>query len=303
MACCEFSERTNLISADIVGPRMDAARLYELHDVAVHVGDQNIRLLTEGNIFDGIEAFPIRPLSRFNQFIKDAGNWGLPVVSIHGRTGGEGYNPKDTATLIACNALMPATPRVIELYAHSHDVLFHVPELEDGGNIASLTKHKDRTRFVWVENHHGKESMAGAMRKVAQLRSLGIPSAVMFDVCHYIGARNLVNGSFQREYAQMLHDADCLLHETDAQGHPIVQGIHLPVGRKPDDSLPIDEMDDDSLRALADTINGADITRLVLEHQERGFLYMLHFSPKRMDTVKKRHEVIINRLLRTNVLK
>lgn len=250
-----------------------------LFGTADHLLSVNDYALSEG-LIDGFELMAFRPTSTLQRMIQRIEQENLLVDHFHCRTGGQGRDLKDTVKLFMANQAIVSSSYMIEQMATGKGILFHTPEASSPAVRHSLAATKDISK-VWIENHHGPHAIEDMLQLIRTLRADGIYASGMFDVCHYIGAENLTHPKhFDWAYRHMIEQLGNLLTYTDTQNVPLIEGIHLPMGREPDDSLPVSilRQQPQLLQALGDTIAG-NIGWVVVEYQENFFTKNFYLLP------------------------
>lgn len=146
-------------------------------------------------------------------------------------------------------------------------ILFHGPEAKNLLGLVQGGKVKP-AGTVMVENHVGKDALAEAIEMSQSLREAGVDAGFMFDFYHEM-ASNYHGLAFLIIWDQLLLKLSVELEKRSNGGSDMPVGVHLPIGTRSTDSLPVGEMTDSMLSEFA-ALRMAYPFLLVLENQQRG---------------------------------
>ena len=241
-----------------------------------------------------------------NPLLTQASEQGCNIIGIHGRTGGvnDTYGLKDRIVLGTLNRILINTP---ELVTHGHEVgyvLIHAPEARVTKNLAAIVgndpEHKPTVKRLFVENHI-RTGRLGSAKEVAQyLNGEGVSTGVMIDLVHLMNAYDHRN-SFADQWRFCLPLVQKTFEEFSTYSPDIKLGLHVPVGTKIDDSLPLDQITPAMWQDLTSIIHTRSDAIVIIENQQEG-RGSIRASQKSLRTIRSRNEMIIDVLGENGVL-
>ncbi len=251
----------------------------------------------EDGTFDGAEAIAFRPLSKLLKLISVLKKNKIKVISLHGRTGGENLLPFIYhVMMIAVNkTLLNARETLANFFAR--DILFHTPYTENPAVEEMILRFPPKT--LLLENHRiGKAGIDDTLKQVDYYRKKGINAFGLIDIYHYVYA--LPTEFIKTNWTAIVTELEKFFKLKDKKNQPYFNAVHFPIGSRIDDSLPIEEMNDQMLELFAKKITPF-LKRLVIENQVKNL--GLVFSTKSMlKKQKQRNRINIKRLLKTGIL-
>jgi len=216
---------------------------------------------------DGFEIYARR--GRLAHDLNEAQRLGKPAWSVHGRTGiPDDWNPLQEDTLLwVINRMTPQTEYLINSYGNQVDVLVHAPEFIRNPQLyqtVGLLQFQNGIRRLWIENHPGKKGVNDAVQVVRKLRSPQIPvdAGMMYDLFHALKNTYGDQQAFRNSWKHVLAEIGQI-----SKTQKIPLGLHIPIGTKKSDSLPVEWMDRSMWQDLAFQVFDLDIQRIVFEHQ------------------------------------
>lgn len=247
-------------------------------------------------IIDGVEVIAFKSLFRLKKLVKTLIDHRIPVVSFHGKTGGEDWLeiiPRIIMTMV--NFCIIDAETLIKNFPEI-DFLSHGPhfEMETVKNII-INNHPKK---IWIENHlYGKKGLDEAVLLINRYRANKINANGMIDIYHYI-AHSVENLNY--DWPRIVSELQSYFKLKDTANESLFKGIHFPIGSRLDDSLPIDNMTDEMLELFAEKIMPF-VERVVFENQQE--LPGLFFSTNKMLILQKeRNRRIIERLKKTGII-
>ena len=122
----------------------------------------------------------------------------------------------------------------------------------------------------------------------------------MIDLVHLMYAYDHRN-SFAEQWRLCLPLVERTFQEFSTYSPDIKLGLHVPVGTKADDSLPLDQITPTMWQDLASIIHARSDAIVIIENQQagRGSIRASHESLK---TIRSRNEMIIDVLGQNGVL-
>ena len=244
----------------------------------------------------GVEAIAFKSVKRLEKMKSILQKNNIPVVSFHGRTGGENQlnlSGKIIMTLVnlgICNVkfLLERFPEI--------EFLSHAPYFEK--NFTKQIIFHQRPKKIWIENHlSGKRGIEDAIKQIIIYRENNINSSGMLDIYHYVA--NSIT-TLETNWSIIVEELKMYILLKDKNGQQFFNGIHFPIGSRLGDSLPIDSMTDEMLILFAKKIIPY-VERVVFENQQVNM--GLFFSTNQMlKTQKERNRRIIERLKKTGII-
>lgn len=243
----------------------------------------------EDGTFDGVEMIAFKPKNRLKKFISILEKNHIPIISFHGKTGGEDRLPIKYKILMKIVNSFIFGFEELALNFNKREFLFHTPYLENESVKKAVIKNKPKV--LWIENHiYGKKGVEEAKKLIEEYQKLKIEVKGMLDLYHLLA--NLKKEELIKNWSQIIEEIKTYLKW--------FSGIHLPIGSRKDDSLPIEEMTDEMLSLLGKEVI-SHIQRIVIENQQKNF--GLFYSTKRMiNEQKERNRKNFLRLKKAGIL-
>lgn len=246
--------------------------------------------------FDGVEVIAFKPLSRLSKLVSTLEKNKIPVLSFHGKTGGE--NQLDFSSRIIMTLVNASIVDVMIL-------LNNFPKIEFLSHGPYFVKNSIKQRIlqqqpkkIWIENHlYGKKGVDEAIEQIIIYRESGINTYGMLDIFHY--ASHSIE-TLEKDWPSIVEELKSYILLSDKQGKQFFAGIHFPIGSRLDDSLPIDSMTDEMLELFAEKII-PHIERIVFENQQ-SFPGLFFSTDKMLRKQKTRNKRIIERLKKTGII-
>lgn len=206
---------------------------------------------------------------RLAQDIRLAKQLDKPALSIHGRTGiPDDWNPLQEDTLLwVINRMTPQTEFLLSEYGNQIDILVHAPEFMRHSNFYEVVRSVGATSGIqrlWIENHPGAHGVDDAVQVVRNLRlpEISVNAGMMYDLFHTLKGSYWNRQTFRNSWRHVLTEIRQI-----SERERIPLGLHIPIGTKQSDSLPVEWMDVSMWQDLTSLLFDSDITRIVFEHQ------------------------------------
>jgi hypothetical protein len=223
--------------------------------------------------FDGVEMIAFYPKKRLMNFIEVLKQKNIPVISFHSRTGGESrLNFSGKVIMTVVNRFILDHKELVENFS-SFEFLFHAPYLEDKNVFDYLVFNRKKIKKIWVENHlDGIEGVKEVRNMVEKLNKKGVNSSGLVDIYHICS--KLKPKEIVFNWKEIVDDISKLIDES-------ISGIHLPIGSRLDDSIPIEFLSDSDLAYFSEKII-PKMSQLTIENQQKfpGLLYSFPASLK-----------------------
>lgn len=244
----------------------------------------------DNKTFDGVEIIAFKPLSRLSKLISTLGKNNIPVLSFHGKTGGENRLPPKYGIIMGIvNSFIFKAEFLVKNFREI-EFLSHTPYLENEKIKNFIVNDKPKT--LWIENHtYGKKGIKETIQQISDYRKNGVNAKGMFDLFHLLAKKSAKE--MAEEWPQIIDDI-----QTFIKWFP---GLHFPIGTRLDDSLPIDDMTDEMLKLFARKIV-LHVERVVFENQQKN-LGLFFSTDKMLADQKARNKRIFKRLKKTGVIK
>jgi len=244
----------------------------------------------------GVEAVAFKPVSQLKILISTLKNNDIPVLSFHGKTGGESkLNFPGRIIMTAVNIFISNVEGLLK-YFPEIEFLSHSPYFEKKSIQEVIFKKKPKK--IWIENHlYGKQGVEDAIKQIIFFRKNKINTSGMLDIYHYI-AHSVKD--LQINWPKTVEELRSFFLLKDDQGKQFFYGIHFPIGTRLGDSLPIDTMSDDMLKLFAKRVIPYT-ERIVFENQQKN-LGLLFSTSKMIEEQKTRNKGIIERLKKTGII-
>lgn len=244
----------------------------------------------------GVEAIAFKSVKRLDMLKSILQKNNIPVVSFHGRTGGE--NQLDLSGKIVMSLVNLGIVDVEDLLKNFPEIEFlsHGPYFEEESKKEIVIKYQPKK--IWIENHlSGKRGIEDAIKQINIYRENNIDTSGMLDIYHYVA--NSIT-TLETDWSKIVEELKVYILLKDKNGRQLFNGIHFPIGSRLGDSLPIDNMTDQMLKIFAQKII-PNVERVVFENQQANI--GLFFSTNGMlQTQKERNRRIIERLKKTGII-
>ena len=244
----------------------------------------------------GVEAVAFKPISQLKILINTLKNNDIPVLSFHGKTGGENrLNLSGRIIMTVVNIFISNVGGLLK-YFPEIEFLSHSPYFEKKSIQKVIFKKKPKK--IWIENHlYGKQGVEDAIKQIIFFRKNKINTSGMLDIYHYV-AHSIKD--LQINWPKTVEELRSFFLLKDNQGKQFFYGIHFPIGTRLGDSLPIDAMSDDMLKLFAKRVIPYT-ERVVFENQQKN-LGLLFSTNKMIGEQKTRNKRIIERLKKTGII-
>ncbi len=261
--------------------------------------EQFVRLWKEyfdDKTLDGVEIIAFKPLSRLSKLVSTLGKNNIPVLSFHGKTGGENILDLFSRIIMTLVNFRIFNAEVLLKNFPGIEFLSHAPYFEKKSN--KLIIFQQQPKKIWIENHlSGKQGIEDAIKQINIYRENKINANGMLDIYHYI-AHSI--DSLQTNWTTLVEELKSYILLKDNQGKQLFTGIHFPIGSRLGDSLPIDSMTNEMFELFAEKIIPY-VERVVFENQQK--VPGLFFSTDKMLADQKaRNKRIIERLKKTGII-
>jgi len=261
--------------------------------------EQFVRLWKEyfdDKTLDGVEIIAFKPLSRLSKLVSTLGKNNIPVLSFHGKTGGENILDLFSRIIMTLVNFRIFNAEVLLKNFPGIEFLSHAPYFEKKSN--KLIIFQQQPKKIWIENHlSGKQGIEDAIQQINIYRENKINANGMLDIYHYI-AHSI--DSLQTNWTTLVEELKSYILLKDNQGKQLFTGIHFPIGSRLGDSLPIDSMTNEMFELFAEKIIPY-VERVVFENQQK--VPGLFFSTDKMLADQKaRNKRIIERLKKTGII-
>ena len=228
-----------------------------------------------------------------------------PVVGIHGkiRASFKGFDLYKLASGPLLDFMITDTASLIEKYGTSTPyMLFHQREAGFSKNIIQQTKP---IQTLFVENSPHLGSLEEAIKLISDFREAGINTGLMFDLYHYLAGisdlKEIYSSNFPELWDLLMQKLQNTFTEIDQQDTETPIGIHIPVGTRREDSLPVDQITEDMWKQLGGAIHQRPYTLVVIENQQAGIGTVM-LTPFRIESQRSRNMEIFKKLLENNVI-
>lgn len=250
----------------------------------------------DNKTLDGVEVIALKPLNQLNKLIANFRKNNIPVLSFHGRTGGE--NKLDFKSMVIMTFLNNFIEEAVNLFKRFPKVeyLSHTPYFENKTVYEAVMKNKSKK--IWIENHlQGSGGIEDAIKQINIYRKKGINACGMLDIFHYVVHSEKI---LPENWSNTVEELRSYFLLKDRNGKQFFCGIHFPIGTRLADSLPIDDMTDEMLRLFAEKIIPY-VERIVFENQQKNL--GLFFSTDRMiEEQKARNKNVFKRLKKIGII-
>lgn len=250
----------------------------------------------DNKTLNGVEAIAFKPIKKLDRTISILQKNNIPVVSFHGRTGGE--NQLDLFGKIIMSLVNLEIVDIEDLLKNFPEIEFlsHGPYFEEESKKQIVIEYQPKR--IWIENHlKGKRGVEDAIKQIKIYRKSNINASGMLDIYHY--AANSIT-SLEADWSKIVEEMKMYVLLKDENGQQLFNGIHFPIGSRLGDSLPVDDMTDSMLKIFAQEII-PNVLRVVFENQQAG--PGLFFQTNGMlQEQKKRNTRIFERFKKTGII-
>ena len=213
----------------------------------------------------GVEVIAFKPLSRLDRLVSTLKKNNIPVLSFHGKTGGEdllNFLPRIIMTLV--NSFIIDVKTLLK-YFPEIEFLSHGPYFEKKPIKQIVLQCQPKK--IWIENHlYGKKGIEEAIKQIVVYRESRINAYGMLDIFHYV-AHSVK--TLKKDWPNIVEELKFYFLLKDKQGKQLFTGIHFPIGSRLGDSLPIDNINDKMLELFAQKII-PHVERVVFENQQKN---------------------------------
>ncbi|PIQ72137.1 hypothetical protein COY13_01830 [Candidatus Roizmanbacteria bacterium CG_4_10_14_0_2_um_filter_36_35] len=239
--------------------------------------------------FDGVEMIAFKPLKKLKNFISILNQHHIPTISFHSKTGGENrLSPKYGIIMTIVNYFIFGVENLI-LNFKDKEFLSHTPYLENKKVKNFIVFHKPKV--LWIENHlYGQKGIEDAKNQIIDYLKKGINAHGMLDLYHLLA--KVPTKELVKTWPKIVAEISNYLRW--------FSGIHLPIGSRKNDSLPIEQITDEMLELFAEKIVPY-LDRVVIENQQKN-LGLFFSTNKMIKEQKKRNEVNFLRLKKAGIL-
>ena len=250
----------------------------------------------DSNIFDGVEVIANLPMFRLTQLITDLEHNHIPVFSLHGKTGYESIDSLIVKVYIALlNLILIPTKQLLTRFS-KFNILVHAPYVKKKFNLIV----NNPPQQLIVENHMNHDySISEVIKIVTLLRQQHINATGLIDIYHYVNY--LSTNEILNSWGEIVNKISEYLKMTDDQGIKIFSIIHLPIGPRLGDNLPIDQMTDQMLTEFAEKV--IPLVEVVTFENQQKNIGLLLSTQSMLNRQKERNKRVFDRLIKTNVLK
>jgi len=250
----------------------------------------------ENKTLDGAEIIAFKPLSRLSKLVSTLEKNNIPVLTFHGKTGGENILDLFSRIIMTLVNFCIFNAEVLLKNFPGIEFLSHAPYFEKKSN--KLIIFQQQPKKIWIENHlSGKQGVEDAIKQINIYRENKINANGMLDIYHYI-AHSVK--TLQTNWTTLVEELKSYILLKDNQGKQLFTGIHFPIGSRLGDSLPIDSMTNEMFELFAEKIIPY-VERVVFENQQK--VPGLFFSTDEMiEKQKARNKRIIERLKKTGII-
>lgn len=246
--------------------------------------------------FAGVEVIAFKPLRRLKELVTTLKKNKIPVLSFHGKTGGENQLNIFLRIIMTVINQFIFDAEFLLKYFPKIEFLSHGPYFEKDSVRKIIFQYQPKK--IWIENHRsGKRGVEEAIKEIIFFRKNKINASGMLDIFHYV-AFSLK--TLEEDWPAIVGKLKNYFLLKDDQGKQIFTGIHFPIGTRWDDSLPIDDMTDGMLRLFAKKII-PQVERVVFENQQLPPA-VIFLNQENLAKQKQRNERIIERLIKTGII-
>ncbi|MCX7956260.1 MAG: hypothetical protein N2593_04140 [Patescibacteria group bacterium] len=239
----------------------------------------------EKKFFDGVEMIGLKPLFKAKKFIRDLKQKNINVISIHGQTG----------IIKNLNFFKKSLLRLINFFIFDYqdlrknfpnqEFLFHSVYLENKNIQNQIIKNPPLK--LWIENSltdKNFQELEKTLKLVDFFQKKGINCSGMIDLYHAL--------SFNQ--TQEIVDNWFFLFKKLKKYLKYFSGIHLPIGPRLDDALPLELVNDEKIDYLKkEILSGAE--RIVIENPQE-YLALVFSTSQMLKKQKQRNERILKKL-------
>lgn len=250
----------------------------------------------ENKTLDGVEVIAFKPVSRLRKLINILKTNNIPVLSFHGKTGGE--KVLDFKSRVIMTFLNNFIEKAVNLFKHFPEVeyLSHTPYFENKTVYQAVMKNQPKK--IWIENHlQGSRGIEDTIKQINIYRKKGIDACGMLDIFHYVAHSEKI---LPENWSNTVKELKSFFLLKDRVGKPFFCGIHFPIGTRLADSLPLEDMTDEMLELFSEKIIPY-VERVVFENQQKNI--GLFFSTNKMIRSQKvRNRNVFKRLKKVGII-
>ncbi|MCS7093296.1 MAG: hypothetical protein NZL96_02625 [Patescibacteria group bacterium] len=236
-------------------------------------------------VLSGVELIGFRPIRRIKKFIEKLGQKKIKVLSIHGRTGLRSEGQLTSTILLRILDLLIASYNELVFNYLEIDLLLHSTYAGSPQVKEEILSHPPKR--LWIENAKADKDfreLDQTLKLVDFFRKNRIDCRAMLDLYHAFAFKT--HREIVKEWFSLFKRLRPYLKNFD--------GIHLPVGTRISDSLPIDLIDESRLSFLREEIL-SKASRVVIENQQAG-TGLLFSSTSSLTSQKQRNLNILRKL-------
>ncbi|MFA6081554.1 MAG: hypothetical protein WC741_04065 [Patescibacteria group bacterium] len=245
---------------------------------------------------NGVEVIALKPINQLDRLIETFRKNNIPVLSFHGRTGGESkLDFKSRIIMTFLNIFIEEMAYLLK-YFPEVEYLSHTPYFEKKTVYEEVIKNQPKK--IWVENHlPGKRGVEDAIKQINIYRKNGVNICGMLDIYHYVAHSEKI---LPKKWSNTVEELRTYFLLRDCQGKPLFCGIHFPIGTRLADSLPLDNMTDKMLKLFAEKII-PHVERVVFENQQKN-LGLFFSTNKMIEDQRTRNKNVFERLKKTGII-
>ncbi len=249
----------------------------------------------KNKIINGVEIIPFKPIIKTLNFVNKIKNLNINKIKFHGQTGGENYLKFfNKITMTVVNKTIIDLKNLL-LNFSDYELLFHEPLISERKNLGLIIKNPPK--ILTIENHQPYEKGLEKIIKIIDiLRKNKINCYGLIDIYHF--TLNEKPEKIVKNWEKNILKIKAYLQLKDERGVKYFNSIHFPIGSRKTDSLPINLLTDNQLEFFAKNILPF-INSLTIENQQEylGLIY-----PFNINKIKKRNQLIFNRLKKAGIL-
>lgn len=266
-------------------------------DCAAIFGDMNLVKYLWGSVLlepncKGVELIGWRWTP---QLLKQAKRLNIPVLGVHGRTGGWNEEKSASGKLImqTLNELFITNAGLVKIAREIDYVLLHRSALTPKTREL-LYLHSNKLHNLRIENVIAPNDTELTIQTVEALIAKNLNVGMTFDIVHFLREPYFTEPKLTR-FGGLLE----VLHKLSSKKFPI--NIHFPIGTYRGDSLPIMDLSASMWKELADAINRLDPVYRVLENQQSR-AYSIYLPEWTHEEVRKRNHWVVDFLKDKDIL-
>lgn len=240
----------------------------------------------EKGLIDGVEMIGLKPIFKAKRFIKKLKEKNIKIISIHGKVG----------VIPDLSLIKKFFLQLIDFFIFDYkelitnfpeqEFLFHSFYLKNKNIQKQILKNPPKA--LWIENSltgQDFKELDNTLKLVDFFRKNKINCFGMLDLYHALSFNN----------TQEIIDNWFKLFEGLKKYLKYFSGVHLPIGPRLDDSLPIELVDDDKIEFLKKEILSIPL-RIVIENSQH-YPALLFSTAQMFKKQKERNEKILGKIL------